>query len=60
MEKLISYLKLSVAELHKVTWPTKKQTTTYSLVVIALSVGVALFFALLDYVLNIGLGAIIK
>lgn len=60
MEKITAYLKSSYAELHKVSWPTKKQTTTYSLVVIGLSVGMAVFFAALDYVLNMGLESIIK
>lgn len=60
MDKLIAYFKSSYAELHKVSWPTKTQTTNYSLVVIGLAVGLAVFFAALDYVLNLGLESIIK
>ncbi|OGH91415.1 MAG: preprotein translocase subunit SecE [Candidatus Magasanikbacteria bacterium RIFOXYD2_FULL_39_9] len=37
-------------EMKKVTWPTKSQTINYSLVVIGLSIGMALFLGLLDYV----------
>lgn len=39
----------SFHEMKKVTWPTKSQTINYSLVVIGLSVGMALFLGLLDY-----------
>ncbi len=60
MEKITAYLKSSYAELHKVSWPTKTQTTNYSLVVIGLSIGMAFFFAGLDYALNLGLESIIK
>ena len=42
-------------EMRKVTWPTKSQTINYSVMVIALSVGLALFFSLLDYVFNLGI-----
>ena len=44
----------------KVVWPTKKQTTTYTLIVIGLSLGVAIFFGILDYAFNLGLEKIIK
>ena len=44
----------------KVVWPSKKQTTRYSIIVIALSLGVAIFFGVLDYVFNIGLEAILS
>lgn len=58
--KLTFYLKESVAEMKKVVWPTKKQTTTYTLIVIGLSLGIAVFFGILDYVFNLGLEKIIK
>lgn len=41
-------------EMKKVTWPTKSQTINYSIMVIALSVGMALFFGVLDYIFNWG------
>lgn len=59
MTKLATYLKESIAELKKVVWPTKKQTRDYSIIVIAMSLGVAIFFGILDYVLNLGLGALL-
>lgn len=42
------------AELKKVTWPTKKQTVNYSLLVVALSLGVALLFSVLDFIFDLG------
>lgn len=60
MNKITSYFKESAAEMKKVVWPTKKQTTTYTIIVIGLSLGIALFFGILDYVFNIGLEQIIK
>jgi len=59
MDKLIQYFKDSYAEMKKVTWPTKKQTINYSVLVIALSVGMAVFFSSLDFVFNAGLTKLI-
>lgn len=57
---LINYLKEAYAEMKKVVWPTKKQTINYSVLVIAISLGVAIFFGIIDYIFNLGLEAIIK
>lgn len=56
---LITYVKDSISELRKVTWPTKKQAINYTIIVVALAVSMALFFAILDQILNIGLGKLI-
>ena len=55
-----NYLIGSYAEMKKVTWPTKQQTINYSLLVIGLSVGMAVFFAVLDYVFNLGITTLIS
>jgi preprotein translocase subunit SecE len=47
-------------EMRKVSWPTKKQTINYSLLVIGLSIGMAIFFSILDYFFNLGIESIIK
>jgi preprotein translocase subunit SecE len=60
MNKLIQYLKEAYAEMKKVIWPTKKQTKEYTIIVIIMSIGVAIFFGVLDHVFNIGLEQIIK
>ena len=51
-QKLIQYIKDSKTELKKVVWPTKKQTTNYTLVVIGFSLGVAAFLGIIDFGLN--------
>jgi len=59
INKLKEYLKGSLAEMKKVVWPTKKQTINYSIIVIAMSIGVAIFFSLLDYLFNYILSSVI-
>lgn len=53
-QKFINYLKESKAELHKVTWPTKKEAINATILVIIISFLVAAFLGTIDYVLNIG------
>jgi preprotein translocase subunit SecE len=55
MGKIINYIKASIEEMKKVTWPTKKETYNYTLLVIFISLGVALFLGLLDLVFTKGL-----
>ena len=50
--KLTNYIKSSIEEMKKVTWPTKKETYNYTLLVIGLSLGVALFLGALDYIFS--------
>jgi len=49
------YLRESREELKKVTWPTQKETTKYSLIVIGLCLALAVFFGGLDWILTQGL-----
>jgi len=60
INKLIKYLKDSREELRKVVWPSKKETTNLTLLVILISLGVAFFLGLIDWLLTIGLGKFIK
>jgi preprotein translocase subunit SecE len=60
IDSIKNYFIGSYQELKKVTWPTKKQTINYSILVIVLSVGVALSFSILDYFFNWGVESIIK
>ena len=50
--KLTTYVKESVAELHKVTWPTREQTRNYTILVLGLSVAIAIFFSVMDLGFN--------
>lgn len=47
-------------EIKKVTWPTKKQVINYSLVVITMSLGIAVFFGILDYFFSLGLNNLLS
>lgn len=60
MNKLIDYIKSSIEEMKKVTWPTKKETYNYTLLVVGISLGMALFLGGLDYVFNFGLNIFIN
>ncbi len=57
---LIKYFIEAKAELKKVVWPTRKETIQYTLVVIGVSLGVALFLSAVDYGLSQGLSLLIK
>lgn len=59
MTKLSNYIKESVAEMKKVTWPTKKETYNYTLLVIGISLATAVFLGALDYFFNWGLTLVI-
>jgi len=60
MNKLTNYIKASVEEMKKVTWPTKKETYNYTLLVIGISLAVAAFLGALDYIFTWLLELIIK
>jgi preprotein translocase subunit SecE len=58
--KLTNYIKTSIEEMKKVSWPTKKETYNYTILVIGVSLGVAVFLGALDYLFSWLLGLIIK
>lgn len=60
MNKIATYIRESIAEMKKVTWPTKKETYNYTLLVIGISLGVALFLGILDYIFAQGFQFIIN
>jgi len=55
MDKLIKYLQSSIEEMKKVTWPTRKETRNYTLLVIGISLGVAAALGAIDFIFNIGI-----
>ncbi len=59
MSKLSNYIRESAAEMKKVTWPTKKETYNYTLMVLGVSLGTALFLGALDYIFSWGFNLII-
>jgi len=52
ISKIINYIKSSIEEMKKVTWPTRKETNNYIILVIAISLGIAAFLGALDYIFN--------
>ena len=58
--KLVNYVKGATEEMKKVTWPTKKETYNYTLLVIGISLAVAAFLGALDYVFSWVLELVIK
>lgn len=54
MSKIINYLKESYAEMKKVTWPTKKETYRYTVLVIGISLATAAFLGALDEIFSLG------
>lgn len=59
-EQLADYIKGAISEMKKVVWPSRKETIQYSAIVIAMSIGMAIFFGILDYVFGIGLELLIS
>lgn len=50
LTKLIDYLKGTKAELKQVKWPTRKQAINFTILVIVVSFGVALFLGFFDMI----------
>ena len=60
INSLVQYVKDSIVELKKVTWPTRRETTNYTLLVIGISLALAAFIGIVDYILTLGFEQIIK
>lgn len=52
MNRFITYLKETRAELKHVTWPSQKEATVYTALVIGISLFVALFVGVFDYIFS--------
>ena len=52
LEKLTNYIKNSIIELKKVSWPTKQEVIHHTLLVIAISLVVAAFLGIIDFILT--------
>lgn len=57
---LINYLKETKEELKEVTWPSKRQTTIWTILVIVISTIVAVFLGAIDFGLKDLLSVLIK
>jgi preprotein translocase subunit SecE len=45
----IDYLRDTKAELRHVSWPTKKQTLNYTIIVLLISIGTGIFLGVIDF-----------
>jgi preprotein translocase subunit SecE len=45
----VTYVKESMQEMKKVTWPTKKETKNYTILIVAISLATAAFLGALDF-----------
>lgn len=59
LNKIFDYIKESKLELKKVSWPTKKAVFNYTLAVIMISLTMAAFLALADYILTLSFEKVI-
>ncbi|MFA6919369.1 MAG: preprotein translocase subunit SecE [Patescibacteria group bacterium] len=59
LSTISQYVKDSWKELHHVSWPTKSEIKKHTILVIAISLGLALFLGACDYVITLGLDKIL-
>ena len=50
INKIIAYIKEARIELKKVIWPSRQEVTKHTLIVIGMSLAVALFLGIFDYI----------
>jgi preprotein translocase subunit SecE len=60
MSKVTNYLKEVRAEMAHVSFPTRKQAMLFTIVVIAISLGMAFYLGLADYIFRIALSNFFK
>jgi len=58
--KLTQYLIDARKELKNVTWPTRAEVKKHTILVIIISLAVALFLGLCDYIIGLGIEQVIK
>jgi preprotein translocase subunit SecE len=58
--KISNYIRESIAELKKVTWPSRKQTVNYTLLIIGISLILAALIGVVDFLLTLGVEKVIK
>lgn len=60
MEQFINYIKDTTAELKHVSWPTNKQSIVYTVLVIVISILVAIYIGVFDFLFSKGLDWFVK
>ena len=57
---IVKYFKATRAELRKVTWPTRDETKTLTTIIVIVTIAMAIFLGLLDYIFQIVAAGIIS
>lgn len=60
LKRLKEYIKNSISELKKVSWPGRKDIYRNTLLVIVICLLMAIFLGLIDFLLSLGLQKIIR
>ena len=60
MKKLVGYIKQSISELKKVSWPSKDEVQSSTYVVIAAILFISLFLGLIDKIISEIIRMVIK
>jgi len=59
MDKIIGYIKEVIAEGKHVTWPTRRQTISFTVAVLIISLLIAYYLGALDFLFGQGLKALL-
>lgn len=60
MNSFINYIKDTVAEMKHVSWPTNKQASTYTILVVVISAVAAVYLGVFDFLFQQGLNWFVK
>lgn len=60
MTQLVKYVRATIAELRQVSWPTRQEAVTYTILVIVISAVVAVYVGAFDYLFSEGINQIIN
>ena len=60
MTRIIKYIRATIAELRQVSWPSQKQATMYTILVVIISAIVALYVGAFDYLFSQGINLLIN
>lgn len=60
MTQLVKYVRATMAEMRQVAWPTKREATMYTILIIVISAVVALYVGAFDYLFSQGINFLIN
>ncbi|HEY9584181.1 MAG TPA: preprotein translocase subunit SecE [Candidatus Paceibacterota bacterium] len=60
MSKLTDYIKETKTEMSHVSWPTRKQATLYTVLVVIFSVAVSFYLGFFDYIFSLIIKSIVQ